>query len=95
MAVRVVGVEELPRMVIARANYSLLAKAMSSGKAIIVQGSAQRVSKMRRRLAEILGEPVAAVIAYIDGEKVYILIRERDLLGEGLGGVEGGDPEGG
>lgn len=92
--------ESLPPLLLARANYELLAKALRAGKAIVVQGSAQRVSKMRRRLSEMLGEPVVSIIVYPEEEegasslrKVYILIRERDLLGVEGGGVEEGAPE--
>lgn len=91
--------ESLPPLLLARANYELLAKALKAGKAIVVQGSAQRVSKMRRRLSEMLGEPVVSIIVYPEEEaastlrKVYILIRERDLLGVEGGGVEEGAPE--
>ncbi|MEM1810927.1 MAG: hypothetical protein QW324_08680 [Thermofilaceae archaeon] len=99
MGVQVVDRESLPPLLLARANYGLLAKALKAGKAIVVQGSAQRVSKMRRRLSEMLGEPVVSIIVYPEEEgasslrKVYILIRERDLLGVEGGGVEEGAPE--
>lgn len=83
----------MPTLFIARANYRLLAEALKRGKVILVQGSAQRVSKMRKRLSELVGEEVVSVLAELEGEKVYVLARKRDLLEEG--GEGGGAEEAG
>ncbi|MEZ0345335.1 MAG: hypothetical protein ABWK01_02130 [Infirmifilum sp.] len=89
MGITVIDAEEARQLGAARISYRQLADLLRSGKAIIVPGSPQRVSKMRRRLEQLVGEKLTYFITVIgegdNKERVYIIMRKRDLEGDSSG----------
>lgn len=80
--ITIVRKSEIPRNIIMmRIKYNLLADILRNGGSFIIKCKPFKVYRIKKKLSEMLGEPIEHV--YIgnddDGRKIYLVLRKRDL----------------